>query len=88
LTLDQGGNLTARAPEQQVALPMTGHCPIFHRGRALADRYGVKDSSVVIGLLRVMARTAHDPRASQMLQQFLLQGPTGLDKEAAIDGLV
>lgn len=41
-----------------------------------------------IGLLGVVARTSHSPRVPEMLQQLLLQGATGLNEEAAVDGLV
>jgi hypothetical protein len=41
---------------------------------------------VDVGLLRVMPRPAHPARASQVLEQLLLQGTTRLDEEAAVDG--
>ena len=72
---------------KQVAFPVAGYRPVCHAGRTLADRDGVGDSAVLVGLLGVMARTAHHPGAPQMLHQFLLQGAAGLDEEAAIDGL-
>ena len=65
-----------------------GYGPIFNRGRTLADRHRVNDSAVIFCLLRVMAGTPHDSGAPQMLQQLFLQGATGLNEQAAIDGLV
>ena len=81
-------DLAVGTSEQQVTFPVTWYRPIFSRGWALADRHGVNDSSVGVCLLRVVARAAHASRAPQMLQQFLLQGPTGLNEQAAVDGLV
>ncbi len=43
---------------------------------------------VVLGLLGVVTRTPHDPRATQVSQQLLLQRAAGLDVERAVDGFV
>lgn len=39
-------------------------------------------------LLGVAAPSAHHPRSPQVLQQLFLQGPSGLDEEASVDGLL
>ena len=88
LTFDEGRNLAAPAAAQQITFPVTGYRAVFNCGRAFADRHRVADSAVIVRLQRVMARTAHGSRAPQVLKQLLLQCTTGLDEEAAIDGLV
>src|SRR5471032_481940 len=88
VTLNQRRDLAVLAAEQQITFPVTGHGTVFSRGRTLADRDGVRDLTVNRGLLRVMPRATHPTRAPQMLRQLLLQSPTGLDEEAAIDRLV
>jgi hypothetical protein len=37
VTLDQGGDVAVVRPGQQIALPVTGHRPIFNRRRSLTD---------------------------------------------------
>jgi hypothetical protein len=64
------------------------HGPVFNRGGALADRDGVDDLPVDVRLLRVMPGTAHAAGSSQVLQQLLLQRPTGLNEQAAVDRFV
>jgi hypothetical protein len=88
LTLDQRCDLAVATTEQQVSFPVTRYRSIFDGNWALTDRDGVDDLAVDIGLLRVMARTAHPARASQVLQQLLLQRPTGLNEQAAVDRFV
>src|ERR1700687_3720130 len=87
MALDQGRNLAVLAAEQQVAFPVPGYGPVFHAGRTLTDRDGVGDATVLVRLHGVMARTAHDSAAAQVLYQLLLQGAAGLNEEAAIDSL-
>jgi hypothetical protein len=67
---------------------MTWHGSILRRWRALADRDRVADPAMISRLLCVMARAAHRPGASEVLQELFLQCPTGLDKEGPIDRLV
>lgn len=88
MAFDEGRNLAVAAFTQKVTFPMTWHRPIFSRGRTLADRYRANDPAVIVSLLRVVARTAHDSRAPQMFQQLLFQGASGLNEEAAINGFV
>src|SRR5215472_3730214 len=88
LTLHQGGNLAIVRTEEQIAFPVTRYRSVLRRGWPLADRDRVADPAVIIGLLRVGARSAQHPGSPQMLQELLFQGPTSLDIEAPIDGLV
>ena len=52
------------------------------------QRYRISNSAVIGCLLRMMARATHYSCAPQMLHQIFLQSPTGLNEEAAIDGLM
>ena len=88
LPLHQGRDLAVLAAAQQVPFPVARHRPILSRRRTLADRYGVADATVVVGFLRVVARTTHRPRMSQVRQQLLFQGAAGLDVKGAVDRLV
>jgi hypothetical protein len=88
LPLHQGDDLATVGTKDQITSPVTWHSSIFCRWRAFADRDCVADPAVTIGYLRVMARGTHHSRSPEVLQQLLLQGATGLGKEAPIDGLV
>ena len=55
LPLHQRGDLSVPITEQQVALPVSRHCPIFGAGRPLADRDGVGDPTVDLCLLGMMS---------------------------------
>jgi hypothetical protein len=68
--------------------PSQWHRAILGARSSLADRHGANDLPVGVGLLRVVPRPTHAARASQMLQQLLLQGTTRLNEQAAVDGLV
>ena len=70
------------------SLEVARYRSIFDGGWPLTDRHGIDDPAVDVCLLRVLARAAHAPGAPEMLEQFLLQGPAGLNEEAAVDGLV
>src|SRR5215469_12408260 len=67
---------------------MTGHRPVLCLGRPLSDRHRIADPAMLGCLLRVVARAAHPASAPQVLEQLLLQGPAGLDKQRAVDRLV
>jgi hypothetical protein len=54
----------------------------------LLGRYSIRNPTVIVHLLRVVARKAHDARSSQTLQQFFLQGAAVPDEEAAVGGFV
>src|SRR2546425_13142413 len=88
LTFDECCYLAILAAEQKVPFPVTGYRTVFGRSWTFANRYRVNDSTVNAGLLRVVARTAHSSCAPQMRHQLLLQSPTGLNEQAAINGLV
>jgi hypothetical protein len=88
LSLHQRGDLAVVRPEHQIAFPVTWHSAVLDRCRAFADRHGIDDLAVDVGLLRVMPRSTHAARAPQVLEQLLLQRATRLDEETAVDGLV
>jgi hypothetical protein len=67
---------------------MTGHRPIFDGRWTLTDRHGTDDPPMNVSLLGVVPGPTHAAGAPQVLQEFLLQGATRLDEEAAVDGLV
>ena len=72
------------ASEHQVSFPVPRHRSILDRGRALADRHGIDNSAVIVGLLRMVARTTHGSGSPQMRLQFLLQRTPCLNVKATI----
>jgi len=88
VTLHERGNLAVMAPHQQITFPVAGHGPVFDLSRAFADGYHAGELAMIGRLLSVVARTSHGACASEMHQKLLFQGTTGLDEEAAIDGLM
>ena len=73
-------NVVFAATKRQIPFPVSWYCPVVYCSRSLADRHRINNTAMAVRLLRVVARTAHNPCAPQMLQQFLLQGTTGLDE--------
>ncbi len=67
---------------------MTGHGPIRSFRRPLTDRYRIGDLAQPLALERLVTRAAHPAGLAQMLDELLLQGPTGLDEETPVDRLV
>jgi hypothetical protein len=55
LTLHERRNLAAAASEHQITFPVPWYRPIFDGGRTLADRNGISDLPVHVGLLGVVA---------------------------------
>jgi len=85
---DQRGDLTVLVAKQQIPLPVTGHGAIFNSRRPLTDGDGVYDPTVVVGFLRVVARTTHRAGTSKMREKLFFQGAARLDVERAVDGFV
>ena len=76
------------AAEEKVTFPVPGYCSIFSSGKSFADRYRPIDPAMVVGLLCVMARSAHVPAAPQVLEQSLFQRASSLDIKATVDRFV
>ncbi len=85
MAFDQGGDLRARAPHQQVPLPVAGDGTILDFGGSLADRDALDDRGPA---WRLSTRPAHEPGAPQVPQELLLENVACLDEEASIDRLV
>ena len=88
MTFDQCYDLTIIAAEQEVSLPVARHSTVLHFGRPLADRDRIGDLTMkpLFSACDGVTDASHACVAS--LYQLFLQGPTGLDEERAIDGLV
>jgi hypothetical protein len=67
---------------------VTWYRPVVDRRRPFSDRHGFGNLAVDGRLLSVMPPPTHAARAPQVLQQFLLQGASGLDEQAAVDRFV
>ncbi len=67
---------------------MAGHRPVLGLGWPLADRHRTNNAAMIGGLLRVMPGPTHAAATSEMLNQLLLQGATGLDEQRLVDRLV
>ena len=67
---------------------MTGHGALVNRGGSLTDRYRVLDPSVILRLLRMVARAAHPTGTPQILQQLFFQGAAGLELQRRLKGFL
>ena len=88
MTLDQRCDLSVVAATDEITFPVARYRSIFHFRRPLADRYRIRDLSVLTFLLRVVLRTPHGTAASQVLDQLFLQGPAGLYVQRFVDHLM
>src|ERR1700687_1634154 len=88
MTFDQGRDIAVLRPGQQIAFPMARHRPIINRCRSLTDRDGILDLSPSIAMETRLFRSTDRALRSKMAKQLFLEHAAGLDKQAAIDGLV
>jgi hypothetical protein len=77
LAFDQRRDWLLRLPNSRAPSILGGR-------KSLSDRHGANDLHVDV----VLRRPTHAARASQTLQQLLLQGATRLNEETGVDGLV
>ena len=88
MALDQRGDVAVVRPHDQVALPMARNGTILDLRWAFTDRNCIFDFAQLKALLRGVPGSPDGARATQAFLQFLLQNPTGLNLEAAIDRFV
>jgi hypothetical protein len=72
---DQNGYLTVLVAKQQIPLSLAEHGAIFNSQRPLTDADGVGDPAMVVGFLRVLARTTHRAGASKRREKLFFWAP-------------
>jgi hypothetical protein len=84
LALYKGHDLSAPAATQHVVLPITGHRTVLRRSRPLTNRQRVRDSAMVVRILRMVPRTLHGSFTPQVFKQLLFKRTAGLYVQVAM----
>ena len=88
LAFDERRNIAVVSAANEIAFPMPRDCAIFHGSGPVLNRDGIGDFPQSLVLQTRLLRAANGSLGSETGLQLLLQDASGLNIEAAIDGLV